>query len=130
MTIKSQFQPLSTNPSSGDFNHRICKHFLLHNIFLEAKLFFKPLCPSVGLLVGRSVGVQLAYWAVFSQNYWTYLNENWHSYSSYILDANCIYLTTDMRSASTGVPDHTCFSRESIWTWSWMGVSVPIIYSL
>ena len=47
--VKSQFQPLSTNPSSGDFNHTISKHFLLHNIFLEAELFFKPLCPSVGL---------------------------------------------------------------------------------
>ena len=56
ITITSQFLPLSTNPSSGNFNHTISKHFLLHNIFLEAELFFKPLCPSVGLLVGRSVG--------------------------------------------------------------------------
>ena len=29
--------------------------------FLEAELLYKPLCPSVGLLVGWLVGVQLAF---------------------------------------------------------------------
>ena len=47
-------------------------------LFLEAELLYKPLCPTVGwsvdwlvgLLVCLSVGVQLAFRAVFSQKYW------------------------------------------------------------
>ena len=40
--------------------------------FLEAELLYKPLCPSVGLLVGwsvgLSVGVQLAFRAVLARS--------------------------------------------------------------
>ena len=41
-------------------------------LFLEAELLYKPLCPSVGLLVGwsvgLSVGVQLAFRAVLARS--------------------------------------------------------------
>ena len=52
-----------------DFSHRSFP------LFLDAELLNKPLCPSVGLLVGLLVGVQLAFRAVFSLKYWRYLHE-------------------------------------------------------
>ena len=54
------------------------------NYFLEAELLYKPLCPSVGLSVCLSVGMQLAFLSAF------------HAYHLYA------------RSASTVAPTDTC----------------------